>query len=67
MLLDFETIKKFTDTKKRYGNLVVHFASSEFLLAMKLIARQARQQERDLLDIQYLSKSVHYLELEHYV
>ena len=54
LLLDFETIRKFTETQKQYGNLTVHLASSELLLAMKLIARQARHQERDLLDIKHL-------------
>ena len=54
LLLDFDTIKKFTHAYRRYGNLVVHLANNEYLLASKIIARQARQQERDAQDIKYL-------------
>jgi len=54
LLLDFNTIKKFTHTHRRYGNLVVHLADNEYLLASKIIARQARQQERDAQDIKHL-------------
>jgi len=54
LLLDFQTVKKFTHTKLQYGNLVVHLANNEYLLASKIIARQSRQQERDIVDIKYL-------------
>jgi len=54
LLLDFNIVKKFTHATRRYGKLVVHLANNEYLLASKIIARQARQQERDVQDIKYL-------------